>query len=695
MSKPFYTSLTEAEKIIYNKAVQRLQNMRDQREKSDKEKNNLTYSQLYNLNREADLAFSDMSSLIAPDDDTGTQRKYEMTSGATRSKDTSLVSHLCSFNFEPDIVAFDQDNEMVSDLGETVEDLIIRSLEIEQWDNRQIDAQREFITQGNVFVREVTTKNPITIHDNGMWTTANKISEYKKDPNKITKYDYKLERQLILGKNVFLSSIRERNIQKQSEVAVWEEMSYDKAESIYGGWDRWSFVRETKGKGCESKIESIIKQDKTEDWGSESFWNLQKPEEGCGILHVYNSIKKTYMVYINGIWMLPLEYSIYEISPSGLIPIGKGDAEVIPGYAYAKWIPANTLVDTKLYDMVANSMAQKMSQSARPTLSNNTGHNIQTNLLYSGRILNGLRAWGLTPTLPDEARSITPSETAYIQFIKQIIADKSIDDAFSGQPQGVDTATEFLERKKNTILKLFSLLEGWKDLEEQLARLRIASIFTKWTEAEEVPFFKDVVKIVEWVEEVVGKEKIASTKNEYRKETIQTKIRSSGQAGIRQVRFFWKDSENVPDPEDKDTLYDLANEEKKLGKKYGKPTRVSYINSEALSRLFEWYWVIDIRQAREDDSHLDLMVYVDAKTRIAQLFPDSLNKDYTLQKIARIQSEDVDKAYNKEQPISIPPGWGAPEWAPPQASGAPAPETMSNPLSSVMWAQQVNDLAWV
>ena len=77
-------------------------------------------------------------------------------------------------------------------------------------------------------------------------------------------------------------------------------------------------------------------------------------------------------------------------------------------------------------------------------------------------------------------------------MVRQIISDKSIDGAFAGDTVDIDTATEMLERKKNTIMKLFSLLEGWKSLEEQLARLRIANIFTKWTTPEEVPVFEEV-----------------------------------------------------------------------------------------------------------------------------------------------------------------------------------------------------------
>lgn len=646
--KAYWQSLSKDEQKYQINATTRLQKMRDQREKQDKEKNNLSYSQSYNLNRECDLAYSDMSLMIqnneAQNGEWITQR-YEMTSGATRTKDTSLVSHLNSFKFEPDIVAFNKDNKIEYDLWENVEDLILKSLEIETWKNRQIDAQREFIAQGNVFIREVLVQKPTRIHDNGTWKAWMPINKYVVDKNSITKTDTRFERQLILGKNVFLSSIRERDIQRQTEVAIWEEMSFPKAESIYGSWDRWEYIEETKGKKCASQIETIIATDKDmSNWATEDYWNLMSPDDEVGILHVYNSIKKTYQIFINGIMMLPIGYSMYEVSPSGLIPVAKGDAEVIPWYAYAKGVPANTLVDTKMYDMVWNWVTQKMLQGVKPTMANNTGHTIASNLLYSGRLINGLRAGWLTPVLPDESRNITNSDTAFIELVKGVISDKSIDDAFSGQPVGVNTATEFLERKKNTTLKLFSLIEWWKDVERQLARLRIASIFSKWTTPEEQYYFKDIVEIKDGIETITGKEKTPSKKRVHRTELVKTKMRQTGQEGYKDIRFMPNDE--MPWEEEID---DMAKEEDRLTKEYKKPTRITYLNSESLSRLFDWKWFIDVRSAREDDSHLDLMVYIDAKTRISQLFPDSLNRDYTLQKIANIQNEDFEKSYNSQK----------------------------------------------
>lgn len=92
-----------------------------------------------------------------------------------------------------------------------------------------------------------------------------------------------------------------------------------------------------------------------------------------GIVHIYNHAECTYQIFLNGIMMLPVGYSMYEVSPSGNIPIAKGDAEIITGFAYSKGVPVNTIVDTKMFDQVYNAVTQKMMQSANPTMGNMTG----------------------------------------------------------------------------------------------------------------------------------------------------------------------------------------------------------------------------------------------------------------------------------------------------------------------------------
>ena len=133
-----------------------------------------------------------------------------------------------------------------------------RSSEIEGWDEKRRDVYDEFVSQGNVFVRECYEKVPTVIRDNGEWKLGDKIADFVQDNNKITQFNTVSVSQLITGKNVYLSNIRQRNIQKQSEVCLYEEMSWSEAEKRYSKWDRWEFVVQTKGKTPASAIDSIV-----------------------------------------------------------------------------------------------------------------------------------------------------------------------------------------------------------------------------------------------------------------------------------------------------------------------------------------------------------------------------------------------------------------------------------------------------
>jgi len=64
-----------------------------------------------------------------------------------------------------------------------------------------------------------------------------------------------------MGKNVYLTNLRQRNIQKQTEVCVYEEMSWSQAKQIYSKWDRWEYVKMTKGKKPASDIDKIVQMD--------------------------------------------------------------------------------------------------------------------------------------------------------------------------------------------------------------------------------------------------------------------------------------------------------------------------------------------------------------------------------------------------------------------------------------------------
>lgn len=101
-------------------------------------------------------------------------------------------------------------------------------------------------------------------------------------------------------------------------------------------------------------------------------------------------------------------------------------------------------------------------------------------------------------------------------------------------------------------MKLFSMVAGLAEFEEQLARLRIASIYSKWTEPEEIPELDQALKNEKGITQYI-------TRKEYKKEIVPTQFKDSGKTGFRDIRFT--DSEHMPD------VNEMIKEENVLTKK--------------------------------------------------------------------------------------------------------------------------------
>lgn len=648
----YFNTLDDEEKKYYIKTVDTLQKMRDLREHPYKEFNNLTYTERYELNKETALGFNDLKDFASGSYEDTLTKVVSMTSGIPRNKVTAELSHLLQFNFEADIKGYDKENQIIEHLGENMEHLLVKSREIEGWDEKKIDIYREFLEQGNVYVLETYTQVAKTIHDNGSWSVGMRIKDYQKDANAITKFETKAETKLVLGKYVYLSSLTERNIQKQDIVAVFEPMSMAMAEKRFGTWDRWEYVEATRGIEHSDDLSKIVSQDigagnkQIFTFGSDTFWSIRKPVEETGILYIFDNANKTYQIFINGIMMLPLGYSLYEVSPSGMIPLAKGDAEINTGFAYSKGVIDNTFADSKMADAVYQSMIQKMLQSAKPTMGNRSGKIIPKGLLYSSRLISGLRAGQFEALLPAESRQITNSDATFLQVVKSVIGDKTVDDTFAGQTVDTKTATEYLQRQKNTIMKLFSLVLGIQNLEEQMTRLRIYSILSKWTQPEEDIEFEEVREIVDGVWKVVGKKDVPVKVKTYRELLVENKIkRDGGKKGYVYVKFHGEEDE-LPECDSDGNNWDMLDMESILSKKMGKQVRIEYLNADRLAQLFDFFWRIDIIPKKDGDSTMEVMSFVDILTRVSNLFPDAPNRENVLRDIGTKLDRDPEKIFN-------------------------------------------------
>lgn len=642
----YYKSLTKEELASFSKWILTLERMRNQREQTYKEFDNMTYTQRYEVQRNTDMAYNDLQG-----DQDERDKGFSLTTGVTRHKDTTVLSHLMSMQFDANLEARDDENTLHIELGENVEDLVKISRDYEMYDLKRNSIYRELISQGDVFVEEqiveyIEVVKDCKSKDGDSWKPGMKIESFKVDDKPILKTYSQCEAKLMPGKYVFLGTITEQNIRKQNIVATYEEKSFEEAKTIFGWWDRWQYVEAAiDPNNCKDNVSEqfntgvAVTNSGLGSYGSDYFWSMVKPGKGnVGIVKIYEPFDNNFMLFINGIMMLPCGFPLTKISPSGFAPIANAGAERIPNFSYSKGIPSNTYVDEKLYDYVYQSMMKKMMQSAEPTLANRTGIVLPRNFMKPGKAIPGVSAKGLEAFLPAETRTITQSDNLFFQTAREILNTKTVDDAFSSSKNNQNTtATQFLEEKKNTIAKLFQMVDAVVHLERQLVELRIANIITHWTKPEVSPVYEDVEKLVDGIKKSTKERK---EKKKYRTEIVKTQLKRENKEGMRIIRFYDEDSTKLP------TIREQQKEENLLEKDYGMPVRVTYLHAPEFMRSLNWYWTIKIVPRSEDATKLEVLTYIDNKTRIANIFGvDAINRDYTLQRVATMMNEDYEKAY--------------------------------------------------
>lgn len=624
-TKNAFALYTPEEKEYYKQLIKRLSQARDLQRIPLREYDDKTYIQQYNANRDADLSYN-------PDLDSEEGLGKGVTTGLTREKDTTILSTLLSMNYKPNVTAFEKDNTIIAGLGNELEDLVVKSREIEVYDEKKQSIYRELIAQGVVYVEEVYTERKIPANVDINWSPKQKISEYKGDNYPIYDIEEKCEVKLHLGKYVLTSSMTEQEIQNNDLVATYEELDRGVAQTIYGDWDRWDLVPE-----CVEN-ETPFNENQERNSGADFLWNTFKVGKGkVGVTKVYERFSNKYMILLNGVMVLPVNFPLTKRSPSGLIPIAKGLGEVIPNFRDGKGIPSKTRVDQKLYDTVLRAMVGKAWQSFNPALGTKSGNNLSKDIIKANTLTSGIKKDDIFTILPEQLLSISNGDVSMFNILKEIINEKSVTDSFSGQNTEANTATEVINQKKQTMIKLISLIDGVKNLERRLVFLRIYNILVNYTKSQDVVFNEEVKEIIDGVEMITKKTK---SSKKYKKFNTKTSFQD-GKKGQKITEFVGDDFEYP-------SVRDQIRYEDDMTKKYGMETRISYINAEWLRKL-QAIFNIDIIVSPDTDDNMQLLMFIDNLTRVANMFGvEVFKKDYVLQRISVKMNEDFDKLFQVE-----------------------------------------------
>lgn len=618
---------TEDEKKDYKSLVLNLTQMRDNLRRPLVEFDDQTYLAQYEENRKADLAYN------RPIDETV---DFRVTTGLTREKDTTILSTITGMNFEPNITSFDKDNELIAGLGEEMEDLVLKSRDLENWDEKRISIYREMIAQGTVYVEEIYIERAIPKPYETNWMPGMKISDYKGDTMPLFDVEGRCEAKLHLGKYVMVSSMNEEEEQNNAMIATYEEIDRDKAQAIYGKWERWDLVPEEV-----DNVTNPFTENRTTKTGSDYSWNCYKVGKGkVGITIIRKRFANEYQILLNGVMMLPCKFPLTKISPSGLYNISKGLGERIPNFAMGKGIPSKTRVDQKLYDTLLRAMVGKAWQSYRPTLGNRSGNVLSRDIISSGNIVHGIKQNDIFPLLPAQFSVLSSGDVSMYTLVKEMINDKSVSDSYAAQTQQDNTtATQIINEQKQTMIKLGAMIDGFKGLERRMVLLRIYNIVANYTKYKNIPLSEEVIEVVDGIKMVTGHQ-VSPTKTEKKfRRFAREKSFDDGKNGYKVTQMVGNDFK-MP------AIRDHMKTEDEMEEEYGKPVRLSYLNAEWLAML-RVIWNIDIVVRSEQDDQMQLLLFLDNVTRIANIFGvQAFKTDYALQRIASKMGEDFDKLFN-------------------------------------------------
>lgn len=590
---------SEEEQSYYAYLIQRLELARKNRELNHAQFNDMTYTEYYNSNEKA------ANSYIRPKVDEDDTR---IVTGTTEEKDKSILATVLNYNLEPNIVAFNQDNQVLRELGTTAEALIKKSREIEDYDLKRELIYKELFDQGTCFVSEewiekICIRKDIEELD---FSEGVKISGAKWQ-DRLEKVYAECSATLLKGLNVYLGNIYEFNLAKQPYLFTSEQIPYSQAKQIYGKWERFEYVPKTF-----TKMPTMSGDDNTFNL----WYTVADVREGfVDVVKYQDQDNDEYMILLNGVMMLPIKFPLpwkYK-----KFSIAKGDVEPISQFfAYSKSYPAKTKVDQAVLDEFLKLIILKTRKSFTPAYANNTGQVLSKKILMPGKFTEGINPAQLIPI--GDSNGVSNSEFATYQFVKSMIDSKTVHPSFEGaEPSGNPTATEIIELKKQSMVKLGLAMYGIISLEKQLAWLRLQNIFDNWTKKQD-----------EKVDTAKG-----SLRNVYKKVTVEGDI--DGRQGQKMIEF-------VDDYEDR-TPESIYKEEEEMSKEY--PVQKIYLKTDELLSIRKNFY-ITVNPTEKYSDQLDRVLFTQQVTEGYNLFgPQAFNTDYLKRQWALKNKHDPDKIF--------------------------------------------------
>ena len=587
----------------------RLEQAQIQRDRVHDEFDGLTLAQYYDANEKG------ANTYIPPKKN---KEDTNFVSGTIRQKLFSYLSYVNSLDLSPSISAYDQKNLEIRGLGLSMEDIVRKTEELDEDDEKKMLRQYELLKQGTVFVEDIWQEK---------WGFEKKM--IKKFDGKINsaKWNKRLKklyegptRNIIPMINVYLGSITTYDLSKQPYLFTVNYRPYSEAQGIYGNWERWKYV----SKKVRPMVNGPTGQSSTDQQGRGMLYNnwrlTDQVEDMVEEIKFQNLPDYEFSIIINGVLMTPVgmpfpwNYHNYSITQQNLEPIHNF-------FAYGKSLVWRLRNNTDILDEMLRMAVLKTQKSFSPARFNLTGRVLSSRIFMPGKMNYGINPQQL-PIDPHESTGITQPELAMIQDLKANIDSLSINPTFSGQQGTKDqTATETLQMMRQAEMVIGISIFAFSLLEWKLSWLRLFNIIENW--------FNPIDTQVDETRKQIT--------NVYR--SINTPATIEGAGSGRRISLV---SEQQFSPED------VYNTEEQLTNKYQQPVRITVLQPDAVkSAKLIWQIVVIPRQKKSNEVSKVLFRGMMADL---EFFGPTINMPYLQEEFAEVWDRDPNKLFTKTPP---------------------------------------------
>lgn len=382
-------------------------------------------------------------------------------SGTVEQKLLTILAEINRLNLTGEVRVFDKENEELQELGVAITEIVHKTEEIEEDQEKKLIRQLELLKQGTVFVQDNWVKK---------WQTKKTLTGKFKGQIKDTEWTSKLEkvfdgpeRSVLYGPGVYLGNIKEFEMKKQPYIFTLKLTSYQEAKTRYGMqdkdgkdvWERW--------KNVPRQRVSLVDSSNLQNMDLGLGWSITDIEQDMvEEIHYQDQINNEFQIFLNGIAMLPVGFPLSEITPNGMFNVEKQVLQVInPFFSYGRSFIAKTEQLSRLLDEMIRLLIIKTRKSIHPPYINISGKVISEKSLMPGAISMGIDPGALVE-IGKEGQGVTASEYQMLRELREDIDRVTVSPQISGQA-GKSGTTAFevsllqQQAQKNIALILFAM----------------------------------------------------------------------------------------------------------------------------------------------------------------------------------------------------------------------------------------------